>query len=110
MICRYGVSTNTLLDLNNQKLLLQKSLEGLEDAEQEMMLQEDELDVIHVKVGGVFMLMSAAEAEEHYSAKRIVFEEKLEKVKSDLTLLLEDQEYLKKKLYEKFGDQINLEY
>lgn len=101
---------STFLDSIEYDLdLKKKEVEGLEDAlgELDMVLDEDEL--IPYKIGDVFMQMS-------FESVKSRLTERLEKVKSELEgsqksmdETTTEMDLLKKALYSKFKDSINLD-
>lgn len=109
-ICEFGVNTNELLEYKNKMKVIKNTLDGLEDAEQELMLMEDEVDVIKAKVGEVFIKMNEEELNEYIESIKIKSEIEETEINEKINGIQIIQDGLKKQLYSRFGDQINLEY
>ena len=105
---------NTFGRLNNRKHELEdsikekkKALEDLEDAGNELMLADEE--VVKYRVGGVFVHMDTSGAEERIEAGTEVMEGELGAAEAELKEIQTQMGDMKKVLYGRFGNAINLE-
>ncbi|KAL3982721.1 Prefoldin subunit family protein [Acanthocheilonema viteae] len=110
LINRFARLHQRSLDIKDKLQEMNKDLQNLNDAADEVLLLDDtNVQSIPFKIGSVFM---------HMDQERL--NEKLENVKgelgnqvSDLTQkhkkICDEMDYLKSILYEKFGESINLE-
>ena len=87
--------------------LVQKLVEDLEDASNEIMLSDD--DVVKYTVGECFVHMDGDAAEERLTTEAGRAASELDTLKKELDEINEEMASLKKLLYAKFKDQINLE-
>lgn len=87
--------------------LVQKLVEDLEDASNEIMLSDD--DVVKYTVGECFVHMDGDAAEERLTTEAGRASSELDTLKKELDEINEEMASLKKLLYAKFKDQINLE-
>ncbi|KAJ1987414.1 hypothetical protein H4R33_002870 [Dimargaris cristalligena] len=87
---------------------LKLELEYLEDLAMELELA-DEDDPINFKIADVFIELPLEEAQEKIQTEKERLEEEVEKIKSNLDQMEEQLAALKKVLYGKFKNAINLE-
>ena len=85
----------------------QKLVEDLEDASNEIMLSDD--DVVKYTVGECYVHMDGDAAEERLTAEASRASSELDTLKKELDEINDEMASLKKLLYAKFKDQINLE-
>ncbi|CCI44367.1 hypothetical protein ABG067_001634 [Albugo candida] len=106
-INEFGRLNMRLAELQREKKALQEKLDTLEDAGAELMMGEG--DDVYVMMGESFVETSEESAQEY-------LETLTEAAKKDVQVLVEEEEkldnrqtILKKILYSRFGDTINLE-
>jgi len=88
-------------------LLLQELNESLEDAGNELILSDE--DEVRFQVGEVFAHMQREEVEERLEKMKEEASKKLERLEEEKGSVLAQMAELKKILYGKFKDSINLE-
>lgn len=88
-------------------LFLQETNENLEDASNELILTDEE--VVRFQIGEVFAHVSKEEVETRIEQMKEVTSKNLEKLEEEKDSILAQMAELKKILYGKFGDSINLE-
>ena len=81
--------------------------EDLEDAGNELMLADEE--VVKYRVGGVFVHMDTSSAEERIEAGTEALEGEVGAEEEELAKIQAEMGDMKKVLYGRFGDAINLE-
>ncbi|GAB2211456.1 hypothetical protein Droror1_Dr00024769 [Drosera rotundifolia] len=85
----------------------QETSENLEDAENELILTDEE--TIRFQIGEVFAHVSKEEVESRLESMKEVTSKNLEKLEEKKESILAQMAELKKILYGKFKDSINLE-
>lgn len=122
-ICRFSNLINRRNELDAQLEAVQVELRGLEDAEEELLLvdddalgdggnggdNEEEEPKIEVKVGEVFLNMAKSRAEHLVEERKAAAEERAGQLRGERESILRDMGELKRVLYGKFGNTINLE-
>lgn len=88
-------------------LFLQETNENLEDASNELILTDEE--VVRFQIGEVFAHVPKEEVETRIEQMKEVTSKNLEKLEEEKDSILAQMAELKKVLYGKFGDSINLE-
>lgn len=87
--------------------LLQETNENLEDASNELILTDE--DVVRFQIGEVFAHVPRDEVESRIEQMKEVTSKKLEELEEEKDSILAQMAELKKILYGKFKDSINLE-
>ncbi|KAG2211687.1 Prefoldin subunit-domain-containing protein [Mucor mucedo] len=95
-------------DLEDQYEKVKQEKEYLDDVAMELELA-DEDEHVRYKVGDAFVHVTAAEAIEKVEKESEKLNLRLEDVKHQITIVQGKMEGLKKELYAKFGNAINLE-
>ncbi|TKY61382.1 prefoldin subunit 4 [Spatholobus suberectus] len=85
----------------------QETNDNLEDASNELILTDEE--VVRLQIGEVFAHLSKDELESKIEQMKEVTSQKLEKLEEEKESVLAQMAELKKILYGKFKDSINLE-
>lgn len=86
---------------------MQKLVEDLEDAGNEIMLSDD--DVVKYTIGECFVHIDRDAAEERLTEEAGKAGEELEQLRGELEDINREMAVLKQQLYAKFKDQINLD-
>ena len=86
---------------------MQKLVEDLEDAGNEIMLSDDE--VVKYTIGECFVHIDRDAAEDRLTAEAGKAGEELEELRGELDGINQEMAVLKQQLYAKFKDQINLD-
>lgn len=100
------------IELNELKAKLadiKKKLENIEDAENEIMMLDDEGDDIPFQIGEVFVENSPEATQELLDKLRDMLKQRAEDLESKEGEIVGIMKDLKTHLYAKFGDNINLE-
>ncbi|VAI36415.1 unnamed protein product [Triticum turgidum subsp. durum] len=87
--------------------MYQEANENLEDAGNELILSDE--DVVRFQIGEVFAHMPVDDVEARLEQMKEDAAKKLEKLEEEKESILAQMAELKKILYGKFGDAINLE-
>merc|ERR1711907_180324 len=103
----FGRLHNRKVELLSHVRVQEKLVEDLEDASNEIMLSDD--DVVKYTVGECFVHMDGDAAEERLTPEAGRAASELDTLKKELDEINEEMASLKKLLYAKFKDQINLE-
>lgn len=86
---------------------VQETNENLEDASNELILTDE--DVVRFQIGEVFAHVPKEEVESRIEQMKEVTSKNLEKLEEERDSMVAQMSELKKILYGKFGDSINLE-
>ena len=106
-INRFGRLNNRLHELADEIRLAKEANENLEDAGNELILSDE--DVVRFQIGEVFAHMPVDDVEARLEQMKEDAAKKLEKLEEEKESILAQMAELKKILYGKFGDAINLE-
>ncbi|KAK9083508.1 hypothetical protein Scep_029979 [Stephania cephalantha] len=106
-INKFGRLNNRLHELQDEIKISKEANESLEDAGNELILTDDE--VIRFQIGEVFAHMPKEEVEERIEQMKKTTSKNLEKLEEEKNSVLAQMAELKKILYGKFKDSINLE-
>lgn len=93
--------------INTEAFLSQETNENLEDASNELILTDEE--VVRFQIGEVFAHLTKDEVETRIEQMKEVNSKKLEKLEEEKDSVVAQMAALKKILYGKFKDSINLE-
>lgn len=93
--------------INTEACLSQETNENLEDASNELILTDEE--VVRFQIGEVFAHLTKDEVESRIEQTKEVNSKKLEKLEEEKDSVVAQMAALKKILYGKFKDSINLE-
>lgn len=88
-------------------MFLQETNENLEDASNELILTDE--DMVRFQIGEVFAHVPKEEVEDRIEQMKEVTNNKLEKLEEEKDSIVAQMAELKKILYGKFKDSINLE-
>eukprot|EP01147_Barroeca_monosierra_P003897 gene3897-8393_t len=106
---------NEFARLNNQRTRLQEEyqklkveMEGMQDAENELMLQDDE-EATRIRIGECFFAMTSDDAQESLEKMQVEKRKEQENKASSIEAIDKRMKELKVQLYAKFGNTINLE-
>ncbi|GAA5876635.1 hypothetical protein JCM16303_003605 [Sporobolomyces ruberrimus] len=102
---RYNTRTDEILE---ELQGLNKIKEDLEEVETELELLDEDEQIMY-KLDTTFLHLPVSEALEQLQATLKSTSEKVEKLEEEKRVCLDEMEGLKKVLYEKFGNSINLE-
>ncbi|PAA72352.1 hypothetical protein BOX15_Mlig001609g2, partial [Macrostomum lignano] len=89
--------------------LAKQELQNLEDAENDLMLLDDEDGLHPYLLGEVFVHLPAEEVTERLERKKLDLQQKCREHEERAASLRGEMAHLKKVLYDKFGDRINLD-
>ena len=103
----FGRLNNRKHEIEDSIKVKKKVLEDLEDAGNELMLADEE--VVKYRVGGVFVQMDTSSAEERIEAGTEAHEGEVSAAEEELAKIQAEMGEMKKVLYGRFGDAINLE-
>lgn len=92
-------------ELDNRK----KELQNLEDAENELLMREDDSEPVPYRIGEVFVSLKTEEANEYLEKAKELCQKDIEKNEEQCEIHKKILQDLKVELYAKFGTNINLE-
>uniref|UniRef100_A0A1I7UCX0 Prefoldin subunit 4 n=1 Tax=Caenorhabditis tropicalis TaxID=1561998 RepID=A0A1I7UCX0_9PELO len=102
----YQTQTQLKAKLKEAKTLV----ENINEASDEILLLDDEDSAsIPCRIGSCFVHFNSDSLNDHLEAKKAAAEKVLAEKTSDLDTITTEMETIKKVLYAKFGDQINLD-
>ncbi|MCL7026568.1 hypothetical protein MKW94_030793 [Papaver nudicaule] len=106
-INKFGRLNNRYHELEDQIKIAKEANENLEDASNELILTDE--DSVRFQIGEVFVHMANDEVESKIDQMKEMTTKNLEKMEEEKASLLSQMAELKKILYGKFKDSINLE-
>ncbi|CAI8603327.1 unnamed protein product [Vicia faba] len=106
-INKFGRLNNRLHELNDEIKLAKEANDNLEDASNELILTDEE--VVRFQIGEVFAHVPKDEVESRIEQMQEATSQKLEKLEEEKQSVVAQMSELKKILYGKFKDSINLE-
>ncbi|KAL2536847.1 putative prefoldin subunit 4 [Forsythia ovata] len=106
-INKFGRLNNRLHELEDEIKIAKESNENFEDASNELILTDEEM--VRFQIGEVFAHVPKDEVENRIEQMKEVTEKNLEKLIEEKESILSQMAELKKILYGKFKDSINLE-
>ncbi|KAK4273563.1 hypothetical protein QN277_021941 [Acacia crassicarpa] len=106
-INKFGRLNNRFHELEDEIKIAKETCDNLEDASNELILTDEE--VVRFQIGEVFAHVPKDEVESRIEEMKSVTSEKLENLKEEKESVLAEMAELKKILYGKFKDSINLE-
>ncbi|KAL0384836.1 UNVERIFIED_CONTAM: putative prefoldin subunit [Sesamum radiatum] len=106
-INKFGRLNNRLHELDDEIKMAKEKNESLEDASNELILTDEE--VVRFQIGEVFAHVPKDEVESRIEEMKEVTSKNVEKLEEEKELILAQMAELKKILYGKFKDSINLE-
>lgn len=102
----YQAQTQLKADLKEAKTMV----ENINEASDEILLLDDEDSAsIPCRIGSCFVHFNGDSLNEHLEGKKTAAEKVLSEKTKELDTITTDMERIKKVLYAKFGDQINLD-
>ncbi len=107
-INEFGKLNNRLLELRADVKQLKADAERLDDAHTDMMMNSSGGKVM-LLMGEAFIEVTEDYAEEYCESKSEALSKKVENLMAEDLKITQRQEVLKKELYGRFGDSINLE-
>ncbi|XP_019451196.1 PREDICTED: probable prefoldin subunit 4 [Lupinus angustifolius] len=106
-INKFGRLNNRLHDLEDEIKFSKETNDNLEDASNELIITDEE--VVRFQIGEVFAHVPKDEVEDRIEQMKEATSQKLEKLEEEKESVLAQMSELKKILYGKFKDSINLE-
>ncbi|KAL7157808.1 hypothetical protein ABFS83_02G101700 [Erythranthe nasuta] len=106
-INKFGRLNNRLHDLDDEIKTAKETNENLEDASNELILTDEE--IVRFQIGEVFAHVPKDEVESRIEELQKVTSKNLEKLEEEKEAIVAQMAALKKILYAKFKDSINLE-
>uniref|UniRef100_A0AAV1T454 Prefoldin subunit 4 n=1 Tax=Peronospora matthiolae TaxID=2874970 RepID=A0AAV1T454_9STRA len=106
-INEFGRNNAQLHDVRDQKKALKETLDTLDDASTDVMMGEG--DAVQLLIGESFVETSEEAAQEYIEKRVEEAKEELHKLEAVESQLEARQDELKKLLYSRFGQSINLE-
>ncbi|KAF8017840.1 hypothetical protein BT93_H2902 [Corymbia citriodora subsp. variegata] len=106
-INKFSKLNNRFHELEDEIRIAKETNDNLEDASNELILTDEE--VVRFQIGEVFAHVPKDEVENRIEDMKGVTTKNLEKLKEEKESVLAQMADLKKILYTKFGDSINLE-
>ncbi|KAK7269195.1 hypothetical protein RIF29_21913 [Crotalaria pallida] len=106
-INKFGRLNNRFHELEDEIKIAKETNENFEDASNELILTDEE--VVRFQIGEVFAHVPKDEVENRIEEMKEVTSQKLEKLEEEKESVLAQMSELKKILYGKFKDSINLE-
>lgn len=106
-INEFGKLNNRLLEVRADMKQHKLDAEKLEDATAELMMNSD--GTVMLLIGESFVEVDEDAATEYCEKKQETLEAKIAELTQEENSILQRQELLKKDLYSRFGDSINLE-
>jgi prefoldin subunit 4 len=107
-INEFGKLNNRLLELRADVKQYKADAERIDDAHTDMMMNSGDGKVM-LLVGEAFVEVTEEYAEEYCETKSENLSKKVENMMAEDLTITQRQEVLKKELYARFGDSINLE-
>ncbi|XP_073038994.1 prefoldin subunit 4-like [Primulina eburnea] len=106
-INKFGRLNNRLHELDDEIRTAKEANENLEDASNELILTDEE--IVRFQIGEVFAHVPKEEVEDRIEKMKEVTSNNLEKLEAEKELIIKQMAELKRILYGKFKDSINLE-
>ncbi|KAJ0014684.1 hypothetical protein Pint_20479 [Pistacia integerrima] len=106
-INKFGRLNNRFHELEDEIKIAKETNENLEDAGNELILTDE--DIVRFQIGEVFAHVPKEEVETRIEEMKEVTSKKLEKLEEEKESIVAQMAELKKILYGKFKDSINLE-
>ncbi|XP_074292681.1 putative prefoldin subunit 4 [Silene latifolia] len=106
-INKFSNLNNRFQELQDEIKFTKEKCENLEDASNELILTDEE--VVRFQIGEVFAHVSIDEVETRLEEMKESSSKNLEKLEEEKDSVVSQMAELKKILYAKFGDSINLE-
>ncbi|XP_075475372.1 prefoldin subunit 4-like [Primulina tabacum] len=106
-INKFGRLNNRLHELDDEIRTAKEVNENLEDASNELILTDEE--IVRFQIGEVFAHVPKEEVEDRIEKMKEVTSNNLEKLEAEKELIIKQMAELKRILYGKFKDSINLE-
>lgn len=106
-INKFSKLNNRFHELIDEIKFAKEKCENLEDAGNELILTDEE--IVRFQIGEVFAHVPKEEVETRLEEMKELTEKNLEKLEEEKELVVSQMADLKKILYGKFGDSINLE-
>ncbi|KAJ6877110.1 prefoldin subunit 4 [Populus alba x Populus x berolinensis] len=106
-INKFGRLNNRLHELEDEIKIAKETNDNLEDASNELILTDEE--VVRFQIGEVFAHVPRDEVETRIEQMKEVTSKNMEKLDEEKESVVAQMAKLKKILYGKFGDSINLE-
>ncbi|KAL5768228.1 hypothetical protein ACOSP7_014783 [Xanthoceras sorbifolium] len=106
-INKFGRLNNRLHELEDEIKIAKETNDNLEDASNELILTDEE--VVRFQIGEVFAHVPKDEVENRIEEMKEATDKNLEKLEEEKETILTQMAELKKILYGKFKDSINLE-
>ncbi|KAI3873282.1 hypothetical protein MKX03_016990 [Papaver bracteatum] len=106
-INKFGRLNNRYHELEDEIKIAKETNENLEDASNELILTDE--DSVRFQIGEVFVHIANDEVESKIDQMKEITTKNLEKLEKEKASLLSQMAELKKILYGKFKDSINLE-
>ncbi|KAK2352183.1 Prefoldin subunit 4 [Trifolium repens] len=106
-INKFGRLNNRLHELHDEIKIAKEANDNLDDASNELILTDEE--VVRFQIGEVFAHVPKDEVESKIEQLQEATTQKLEKLEEEKQSVVAQMSELKKILYGKFGDSINLE-
>ncbi|XP_065853929.1 probable prefoldin subunit 4 [Euphorbia lathyris] len=106
-INKFGRLNNRLHELDDEIKIAKESNDNLEDASNELILTDEE--VVRFQIGEVFAHVPKDDVETRIEEMKEVTSRNIEKLEEEKKSILAQMAELKKILYGKFGESINLE-
>jgi chaperonin cofactor prefoldin len=108
-INEFGRLSHRLTELRDEIAAINKNLTSYEDAEEEVMLVEDEDEALKLTFGDCFLDVEGDDVEAEIQRLTEVANSQKEVFESEMEKIAERQSELKADLYGRFGKTINLE-
>ncbi|XP_039028751.1 probable prefoldin subunit 4 [Hibiscus syriacus] len=106
-INKFGRLNNRFHELEDEIKFVKETIDNLEDASNELILTDE--DVVRFQIGEVFAHVPKEEVETRIEEMKEVSSKNLEKFEEEKESVVAQMGELKKVLYGKFKDSINLE-
>ncbi|KMT13618.1 hypothetical protein BVRB_4g082190 [Beta vulgaris subsp. vulgaris] len=106
-INKFSKLNNRFHELEDEIKFAKDKCENLEDAGNELILSDE--DVVRFQIGEVFAHVPTEEVETRLEEMKEATAKNLEKLEEEKVSIVSQMDALKKILYGKFGDSINLE-
>ncbi|KAL0903616.1 hypothetical protein M5K25_028007 [Dendrobium thyrsiflorum] len=106
-INKFGRLNNRFHELEDEIKIAKENNESLEDASNELILSEE--DIVRFQIGEIFAHMPREQVESKLEIMKENSSKELEKLGEEKVSVLAQMAHLKKVLYGKFKDSINLE-
>ncbi|KAM8830489.1 prefoldin subunit 4 [Synchiropus picturatus] len=108
-INKFARNTSRVTELKNEIKTKKKTLQNLQDASDDLMMLDDDVEVIPYQIGDTFISHSQEETQEMLDTAKETLEQEVKSLEDRVSSIQQVLGELKVQLYAKFGNNINLD-